>query len=295
MLKRKLKKCIGSGLLLTIVITNTAGIPHFSPDTKQVTKDSAFQRVSFDSAKLKVRGLHASAMANIPSIQLNGNVREYAADYIELYTRTFNKIRTNSTSYFKTMDAVFTKQGVPLELKYLAVVESQLKPNVISKAGAAGAWQLMPVTARYFSLKVTDGYDERMNFTKSTVAVAKYLKYLYKMFDDWLLVVAAYNGGPGTVFKAIKKSGSRNFWKMQNYLPAETRVHVKKFISTHYFFEGKGSIATMTKDEVNDYIKTMSEFVAKHNTSEETSDSNDEKESTKVSPNSEVVLNEEEE
>jgi len=295
MLKRKLKKCIGGGLLLTIAITNTAGIPHFSPITKRVTKDSAFQRLSFDSAKLKVHGLHSSATANIPSIELNQNVQEYAANYIELYTRTFNKIRTKNASYFKTMDAVFTKQGLPVELKYLAVVESQLKPNVVSKAGAAGAWQLMPVTARYFSLKVTPGYDERLNFTKSTVAVAKYLKYLHKMFDDWLLVIAAYNGGPGTVFKAIKKSGSRNFWKMQNYLPAETRVHVKKFISTHYYFEGKGSITTLTKDEVNDYIKTMSEFVAKHNTASEEDTDDNEKGLHKISPNAEVVLNEEEE
>jgi membrane-bound lytic murein transglycosylase D len=163
------------------------------------------------------------------------------------------------------MDSVFTRYGLPVQVKYLAIIESQLKPAIVSPAGAVGAWQLMPITARHFSLKVTAKYDERTHFYKSTVAAAKYLTYLHDMFDDWLLVMAAYNGGPGSVFKAIKKSGSRNFWKLQKYLPAETRAHVKKFIGTHYYYEGKGSIATLTKDEVAAYRETMISFVTKQN------------------------------
>jgi membrane-bound lytic murein transglycosylase D len=149
-------------------------------------------------------------------------------------------------------------------MKYLAVIESKLNTNSVSHAGAAGAWQLMPVAARTYSLKV-GRYDERKNFYKSTVAAAKLMKDLYKMFGDWILVVAAYNSGPGGVLKAMKKSGSKDYWKMEAYLPLETRKHVKRFISTHYFFEEKGSVATLTSQEAGVYRKKLSSFVEEQN------------------------------
>jgi len=93
--------------------------------------------------------------------------------------------------------------------------------------------------------------DERKNYLKSTNAAAKYLRDLYKEFGDWLLVIAAYNGGSGNVLKAIKKSGSRNFWTLQYYLPTESRNHVKKFIGTHYIMEGQGGLTTLTKAETD--------------------------------------------
>jgi membrane-bound lytic murein transglycosylase D len=115
----------------------------------------------------------------------------------------------------------------------------------------------MPKTARILGLKVNRQFDERTNYTKSTRAAAIYLKDLYREFGDWLLVLAAYNGGPGPVYTAIRKSGSRNFWELQKYLPAESRGHVKKYIATHYYFEGKGSITTLTKSEGIEYKKAM--------------------------------------
>jgi membrane-bound lytic murein transglycosylase D len=112
-----------------------------------------------------------------------------------------------------------------------------------------GPWQLMPVTARILGLKVTRKTDERTNYVKSTHAAARYLNDLYDQFGDWLLVIAAYNGGPGNVMRAIRKSRSTNFWDLQYYLPAESRNHVKKFIGTHYIFEGQGGLTTLTKKE----------------------------------------------
>jgi len=138
----------------------------------------------------------------------------------------------------------------------------------VSRVGAVGPWQLMASTARDLSLKVKDKYDERKNYYKSTVAAAKYLRDLYRQFGDWPLVIAAYNSGPGKVLTAIKKSGSRNFWVLQNYLPAETRGHVKRFIATHYYFEGYGSITTLTKSEVTAYKKSVSTFIAKQKTAQ---------------------------
>src|SRR5690606_4422797 len=100
-----------------------------------------------------------------------------------------------------------------------------------SWAGASGPWQFMPSTARDFGLVVKPGQDDRRDYIKSTHAAAQYLLQLYRKMHDWLLVIAAYNGGPGRVYEAIKKSGSRNFWELQHYLPEESRNHVKKFIA----------------------------------------------------------------
>ena len=110
--------------------------------------------------------------------------------------------------------------------------------------------------------------DERKNYYKSTIAAARYLKDLYAEFGDWLLVIAAYNGGPGNVYSAIRKSGgSRNFWTLQGHLPKESRIHVKKFIGTHYIFEGQGGITTLTKAETADQIAAVSQWMSKRNLS----------------------------
>jgi membrane-bound lytic murein transglycosylase D len=107
----------------------------------------------------------------------------------------------------------------------------------------------MPSTARLLGLTVNRRVDERKNYRKSTKAAALYLRDLYAEFGDWLLVIAAYNGGSANVYRAIKKSHSRNFWDLQYYLPAESRNHVKKFIGTQYTLEGQGSVTTLTRAE----------------------------------------------
>jgi membrane-bound lytic murein transglycosylase MltF len=162
---------------------------------------------------------------------------------------------------FSIIDSVLHKYHLPLELKYLAVIESELKPSALSHVGARGPWQLMPGTAQVLGLKTSHQNDERTSYYKSTIAAAKYLRDLYAQFNDWLLVLAAYNGGPKPVYNAIQKSGSKNFWILQNYLPAESRDHVKKFIATHYYFEGRGSETTLTRAENLEFKKTVKEFV----------------------------------
>jgi membrane-bound lytic murein transglycosylase D len=129
--------------------------------------------------------------------------------------------------------------------------------------GAVGMWQLMAPTARLYSLKVNGKYDERTNFYRSTKAAARHLKDLYAYYQDWLLVVAAYNSGAGVVDKAIKFVGSKNYWRIQYKLPAETRGHVKRFIATHYYFESCGSITTLTKSEVAAYKTSVTQFISK--------------------------------
>ena len=203
--------------------------------------------------------------AAVPKVSLNRHAAKFVKSFLVKEDEDLQKTKLRSASYFKVIDEVFSKYDLPVELKYLAVVESDLKTTAVSRVGAKGVWQFMPQTARDLGLKVKGKYDERTLFYKSTVAAAKYLKDLHVQFNDWLLVIAAYNSGPGPICRAIKKSGSKNFWALQEYLPEESRGHVKRFIGTHYFFEGQGSLVTLTKSETIKYLKQIEDFRAEQN------------------------------
>jgi len=210
------------------------------------------------------------ASISAPEIPLHYSIKSFISDYAEENDELFEKIRESKSGYLKTIDKVFTQYNIPVELKYMAIVESKLKTNAASGVGAVGVWQFMPATAKRFGLKITSTYDERQHLWKSSVAAAKYLETLYGYFGDWLLVVASYNSGPAPIFNAIKKSGSRSFWKIQHLLPKETRNHVKRFIATHYYFEGKGSLVTIGKTESEKYLKELEAFNAKNDQNSDT-------------------------
>ncbi len=171
------------------------------------------------------------------SSQVNPYAENYMQDYLQSHTKYLQNLKQTGLPYFNFIDGILEQYGLPKELKYLAVIESNLKTNALSSAGARGPWQFMSYTAKDYGLRVNQFEDDRIDYYKSTNAAAKYLLNLYKDLKDWLLVIAAYNGGPGRVYTAIKKSGSRNFWNLQYYLPEESRNHVKKFIATHYIME----------------------------------------------------------
>lgn len=172
---------------------------------------------------------------------------KFVRNYIRRNNQCLFDVKQKSEVPFSIIDSVFKHYGLPTELKYLAVIESELKPSAVSPVGAKGPWQLMPGTAHVLGLKVNYHSDERVNYYKSTRAAAKYLRDLHREFRDWLLVLAAYNGGPGPVNIAIRKSHSRNFWILQRYLPAESRNHVKKFIATDCYFEGAANTNAVAK------------------------------------------------
>ena len=197
-------------------------------------------------------------------IPLQSNVRKAVDQYLDENAEILESIKKRNTAAFKTIRKILVTGGVPAGLMYLAIVESELKNSATSNAGAAGIWQLMPETARSFGLQVNAKTDQRRHTYQSSVAAANYLKALYNQFDDWLLVVAAYNCGAGNVFKAIKLSGSHEFWKMQRFLPAETSAHVKHFIATHFYYEANGSVVTLTKKERLRYLASLNEMVVKN-------------------------------
>ncbi|MBL0145581.1 MAG: transglycosylase SLT domain-containing protein [Chitinophagaceae bacterium] len=176
--------------------------------------------------------------------QVNPHAESFMQDYLANHSKSLLKMKGWGQPYFNLIENILSQYGLPKELKYVAVIESNLKTGATSWVGAAGPWQFMPATARQYGLVVNGYIDERRDYVKSTHAAARYLLNSYKVYHDWLLVLASYNGGLGNVNKAIRKSGSKNFWSLQYQLPGESRNYVKKFIATHYVMEGSGGITT---------------------------------------------------
>ena len=159
--------------------------------------------------------------------------------YIEMYTmrrrELVSRMMALSQFYFPMFEEQLDKYNLPLELKYLAICESALNPMAKSRAGAMGLWQFMYPTGKMYGLKVSSYVDDRCDPYKSTIAACEYFKYLYGLFGDWQMVLAAYNGGPGTVNKAIRRSGGkRTYWEIRPFLPKETQGYVPAFIAVNY-------------------------------------------------------------
>ncbi|RYD55399.1 MAG: lytic transglycosylase domain-containing protein [Sphingobacteriales bacterium] len=169
--------------------------------------------------------------------EMNDFVTDFVRKYFQSHNRTLNVVQGKGNTIFSLIDNILEKHDIPKELKYLAVIESALNNNAVSRVGAVGPWQFMASTGRLMGLTINGKRDERKDFHKSTTAAAKYLTYLYGELNDWLLVVAAYNSGPTPVQRAIAKTGSRNFWDIKPYLPRETQGHVLAFIATATIFE----------------------------------------------------------
>lgn len=168
-------------------------------------------------------------------LQYNSVVR----GYIEMYTirkrELVSRMMALSQLYFPMFEEQLDKYNLPLELKYLAICESALNPMAKSRAGAMGLWQFMYPTGKLYGLKVSSYVDDRCDPYKSTIAACEYFQYLYSLFNDWQMVLAAYNGGPGTVNKAIRRSGGkRTYWEIRPFLPKETQGYVPAFIAVNY-------------------------------------------------------------
>lgn len=163
----------------------------------------------------------------------------YVQGYIDMYTsrrrEQVSRMMALSQFYFPMFEEMLDKYNLPLELKYLAICESALNPMAKSRSAAMGLWQFMYPTGKMFGLKVSSYVDERCDPYKSTTAACEYFQYLYGLFGDWQMVLAAYNGGPGTVNKAIRRSGGKKtYWEIRPYLPTETQGYVPAFIAVNY-------------------------------------------------------------
>lgn len=165
----------------------------------------------------------------------NPHVRGFIDLYLNRKRELMSRMLGLAQLYYPMFEQVLDRYNIPLELKHLAVIESALNPNARSKAGAQGLWQFMYPTGKLYGLSVNSYIDERSDPYKATVAAAEYLKALYGLFNDWQMVLAAYNAGPGTISKAIRRSGGKKtYWEIRPFLPRETQGYVPAFIAANY-------------------------------------------------------------
>lgn len=170
------------------------------------------------------------------SLPYNETVRNYIILYSEKMPTKMSQMLGLAQYYFPIFEETFNRYGLPEELKYMAVIESALNPVARSRAGASGIWQFMYSTAKAYGLEINSYVDERMDVEKAADAAARYLRDSYGLFGDWSLAISSYNCGAGNVNKAIRRSGSRDFWKIYDYLPRETRGYVPAFVGAMYAF-----------------------------------------------------------
>jgi len=200
------------------------------PKSSEASFDSA--AVEFNDSIYKERISRINSVITLPYNNIIKN-------HIEVYTaKKRDKFRIMlglSDYYFPMIEDVFDSYGLPTELKYMAAIESALNPTIVSRAGATGLWQFMYSTGKLYGLTINSVVDERRDPVKATHAAARYLKDLYGIYNDWILVIAAYNCGPGNVNKAIKRSGNRkDYWEIYYRLPRETRGYIPQYVAAVY-------------------------------------------------------------
>ncbi|KOY51311.1 lytic transglycosylase domain-containing protein [Polaribacter dokdonensis] len=194
--------------------------------TKALTTDLLKQRLS-------------NLNDNTPfDLAYNPALEKVINSYLLYRRKYYPALMAKAKYYFPMFEQYLDQYDIPLEMKYLSIVESALRPKARSGVGASGLWQFMYGTGKQFDLKVSSYVDERYDPVKATIAACKYLSQLYSIFGDWDLALAAYNSGPGNVSKAIKRSGGfKNYWNIRPYLPRETAGYVPAFYATMYIFE----------------------------------------------------------
>ena len=206
-----------------------------SEDVAATPTDVDYSELPTEVLKERLRKLNEKTPFNV---EYNPVLEQVIKSFLKNRRSSLERLMSLSDYYFPMFEQEMSNQKIPLEMKYLAIIESALNPKARSRAGATGLWQFMYATGKSYGLEVNNYVDECSDPVRSTKAAAKYLNELYKIFGDWDLTLAAYNSGPGNVTKAIRRSnGKTNYWNLRPYLPRETAGYVPAFLATLYIFE----------------------------------------------------------
>lgn len=230
--------------------------------------------VSYDLSTELLKKRLAKMDAKSPfNIEYHPALENTIKAFLKNRPKAFERLMAISEYYFPMFEEHLAKYNIPLELKYLAIVESALNPRAKSRVGASGLWQFMYPTGKQYNLEVTSYVDERYDPLKATEAACQYLSSLYGIFGDWSMVLAAYNCGPGNVSKAIRRSsGSQNYWNIRKNLPKETANYVPAFLATFYIYEFKKEHGIQPKKAPVTYFETDTIMVKKQMSFKQISD-----------------------
>lgn len=213
-----------------------------------------YKEESTEVLKQRLAKLNARTPFNV---EYNASLESVINSYLKNRRKTLTRLMALSDYYFPMFEEQLDRYGLPLEMKYLAIVESALDPRAVSRVGATGLWQFMFSTGKMFDLDVNSYVDERSDPIMATEAASKYLFSLYNSLEDWDLALAAYNSGPGNVAKAIRRSGGKkNYWNIRSYLPRETAGYVPAFLATMYIFEYAKELGFKSEGPTIPYIAT---------------------------------------
>ena len=226
--------------------------------------------LSTDVLKSRLAKLDAKSPFNV---EYTPGLENLIKTFLKKRKASFERLMAISEYYFPMFEEHLAKYDVPLEIKYLAIVESALNPKAKSRVGATGLWQFMYPTGKQFNLEVNSYVDERYDPLKATEAACQYLSSLHTIFGDWSLVLASYNAGPGNVSKAIRRSGgSQNYWNIRKNLPRETANYVPAFLATLYIYEYKKEHGLQPKKAPITYFETDTVAVKKRITFQQISE-----------------------
>ncbi|MFM9825259.1 LysM peptidoglycan-binding domain-containing protein [Flavobacterium sp.] len=232
--KDKMASCVDSLWMKELANLDTYNT--ISDDIKTINIDQKVDyELSTDLLKSRLKVMDAKSPFNI---EYNVGLENIIKSFLKNRKKAFERLMAVSEYYFPLFEEALAKQNVPLEIKYLAVVESALNPKAVSRMGATGLWQFMYQTGKQYNLKIDSYVDERSDPIKASDAAAQYMANMYAIFGDWDLVLASYNSGPGNVAKAIRRSGGQqNYWNIRKNLPKETQGYVPAFLATMYIYE----------------------------------------------------------
>ena len=244
-------RCMDS-LWMKELITNDA-YDDLTSDIKNINLD---QTVAYDLPtdllKERLRLMDEKSPFNI---EYNVGLENIIKSFLKNRKKSFERLI--SQYYFPMFEEALAKYNVPLEIKYLAIVESALNPNAVSRMGATGLWQFMFQTGKQYKLNINSYVDERSDPLKASDAAGRYMQGMYKIFGDWELVLASYNSGAGNVSKAIRRSGGyQNFWNIKKFLPKETQSYVPAFLATMYIFEYHKEHGIVPEKAIENHFQT---------------------------------------
>jgi len=207
------------------------------------------------------------------NIEYNVGLENVIKSFLKNRRKSFERLLGISQYYFPLFEEELAKNNIPLEIKYLAVVESALNPRAVSRVGATGLWQFMFQTGKQYGLGIDSYVDDRNDPLKASQAASQYMNNMYKIFGDWDLVLASYNSGPGNVAKAIRRSGGQqNYWNIRKNLPKETQGYLPAFLATMYIFEYHKEHGIVPNKAIANLFATDTVMIKKHMTFKQISD-----------------------